>query len=91
MEIPIKMDDLGVPLFSETPISNHSLFHWNCCLALGFTASANSLKVSALKDRTWKQAAGRGTYRYTHIHIVYVYIRTYILYKYYVYTLEKGR
>ena len=21
MEIPIKMDDLGVPLFSETPIS----------------------------------------------------------------------
>ena len=22
LEIPIKMDDLGVPLFSETPISN---------------------------------------------------------------------
>ena len=24
MEIPIKMDDLGVPLFSETPIYPHS-------------------------------------------------------------------
>ena len=27
MEIPIKMDDLGVPLFSETPISIHR-FRW---------------------------------------------------------------
>ena len=27
MEIPIKMDDLGVPLFSETPISIHQ-FRW---------------------------------------------------------------
>ena len=25
MEIPIKMDDLGVPLFSETPISLNGL------------------------------------------------------------------
>jgi len=27
MENPIKMDDLGVPLFSETSISVHSFFH----------------------------------------------------------------
>ena len=26
MENPIKMDDLGVPLFSETPIQGESIF-----------------------------------------------------------------
>ena len=28
MEIPIKMDDLGVPLFSETPTSSFLLRHF---------------------------------------------------------------
>ena len=28
METPIKMDDLGVPLFLETPISSHPKIYW---------------------------------------------------------------
>ena len=36
MENPIKMDDLGVPLFLETPMStNDSLTKLQCCPCLG--------------------------------------------------------
>ena len=39
----------------------HMVMFWLSCspwLAFGFTASANSLKVSALKDRTWSPGGG---------------------------------
>ena len=69
MEIPIKMDDLGVPLFSETPISlgseiTHQKFPYICILwflhgalhkAAASTSEARSTK-HGLAGRTWTRS-----------------------------------
>ena len=49
-ETPVKMDDLGVPLFLETPIYCHSCSGspFNHCRVLFFTAPSNRSKVELL-------------------------------------------
>ena len=43
MEIPIKMDDLGVPLFSETPIFSH-------LLVFSFSKVSSPMEVEVITD-----------------------------------------
>ena len=56
MEIPIKMDDLGVPLFSDTPIFNFSLF-----LADGCHRFSNPRKIAKFLEVVPDRSAEQGT------------------------------
>ena len=44
MENPIKMDDLGVPLFLETPICHIKVYHW--VLPIPTEYRVDSMKVN---------------------------------------------
>ena len=48
MENPIKMDDLGVPLFLETPIWKERTFFWS---ALNLLFALRNLEVYAVESR----------------------------------------
>ena len=54
MENPIKMDDLGVPLFSETSISFHKLFDTILHVTWGFGASGGCRHFAQNAEGIWQ-------------------------------------
>ena len=88
MENPIKMDDLGVPLFLETPISQEDLADKKVVARYHIrkTPESRNSRRSFLYMVNSRKTKLLFSQYYRYIIYIYIYIYKFVLYKVYVYT-----